>query len=191
MLSKKNLFILGAGAALIGLLALTQNATSKDDQAVCRFGGAFTGTGGGITYNVFQIPLDPAGKTAALRVTPFTYSAEIAGMLAMCGADSATEATGEERMTGKDTGKWSFVQYGIKQGNPPLICALLVYKGNIKFTSPDTFDVDWTLYVYPGPGNILGLENADKDGNGYPDEGATPALPPIPGSGTATRVPFQ
>jgi len=154
-----------------------------------QLGGGWIGSGGGMIWSCFQTPLDPAGRTAAVRVNPLSYGADIAGLMAMFGADTSTECTGQAEMTGRNTGKWAFVEYGVKQGNPPQICSIFVYTGTLKYTGPDSFDVDYTLDVYPGPANILGLPNADADGDGFPDPGVEPVIS-FPGAGIAKRVPL-
>jgi hypothetical protein len=154
-----------------------------------QLGGGWIGSGGGMIWTCFQMPLDPAGRTAAVRVNPVAYGADIAGLLAMFGADSSeNECTGEAEMTSRDTAKWAFVEYGRKGGNPPQICMILVYTGTLKYGGPDRFDVEYTLDVYPGPANILGLPNADADGDGFPDPDVAPVMS-FPGGGTAKRVP--
>jgi len=154
-----------------------------------KLGGGFIGSGGGIIWTAFQIPLDPAGRTAAIRVNPITYGADLAGLSAMFGADSMTEFTGAAQMISRDTAKGTFMGYGVKQGNPPQICLIEVYTWTLKFTGPDSFVVNFTCDVYPGPANILGLPNADADGDGFPDPGVAP-VSSFPGTGTAKRVPL-
>jgi hypothetical protein len=146
-----------------------------------QLGGGFIGSGGGIIWNAFQIPLDTAGRTAAIRVNGFTYGADLAGLLATFDADTLTEFTGQGEMMSRDTFKFTFVGYGTKQGNPPLIRLIFVRPGTAKFTGPDSFVVNYTMDVYPAA--------ADADGDGYPDPGTTPVLS-IPGAGPAKRVPL-
>lgn len=155
-----------------------------------QLGGAFIGSGGGIVWSAFQIPLDSAGRTAAVRVTPFNWGPDMAALLASFGADTFTESAGQARMTTRDTAKGVWVGCGTKQGNPPLICLLYVMSGTVTYTGPDTIVVQFTFDVYPGPANALGLPNADADGDGYPDPGTTPALS-FPGqTATGKRVPM-
>ncbi len=154
-----------------------------------KLGGGFIGSGGGMIWTSFNTPLDPDGRTAALRVNALTYPAEMAGLFAQFGADSATEYTGQLRMINRDTAKWAFIGYNTKQGTPPQICAISMMSGEIKFTDPDNFVMTMTNNVYPGPANILGLPNADADGDGFPDPGVVPVYS-FPGGGTAKRVPL-
>jgi len=154
-----------------------------------KLGGGFMGSGGGTVWSGFNAPLDPAGRTAAVRINPITFGADMAGLLAMFGADATTEFTGQSHMISRDTAKWTFVGYGTKQGNPPQICMIQVYSGVEKYTGPDSFDVTYTCDVYPGVANILGLPNADADGDGFPDPGTTPVIS-FPGGGIGKRVPL-
>jgi hypothetical protein len=152
-----------------------------------RLGGAFIGSGGGFHWNAYQIPLDPAGRTAAVRVLAFTYGADFAKILTAFGADTATESTGQTEMISQDTAKMNFVGYGLKQGNPPLVCMITVMTGTVQFTGPDSILVKFTMDIYPGPANALGLPNADADGDGFPDPDTTPVYS-IPGISPAKRV---
>jgi hypothetical protein len=154
-----------------------------------RLGGAFIGSGGGIIWTACQTPLDPAGRTAAIRVNPITFGPDFAGLLATFGADGASEFTGAAEMISRDTAKGTFMGYGVKQGNPPQVCLIEVYTWTLKFTGPDSFVVDCTCDVYPGPANILGLPNADADGDGFPDSGVAP-VSSFPVTGSAQRVPL-
>ncbi len=171
----------------LGTAAVATIAWSKEGRGQARLGGDFIGAGGGLLWSASQVPLDPAGRTAAIRVTALSYGADFAGLLAMFGADGVTASTGQAQMISQDTAKWRVVAYGIKQGNPPATCQLQVYVGTLTFTGPDSFTINYALDVYPGPANILGLPNADADGDGFPDPGTTPMLS-VPGSGTAKRV---
>ena len=152
-----------------------------------RLGGGFIGSGGGMIWTAFQIPLDPAGQTAAVRVNAITYGADLAGLSTMFGADSMTEFTGAAQMISRDTAKGTFTGYGVKQGNPPQVCLIEVYTWTLKFTGPDSIVVNFTCDVYPGPANVLGLPNADADGDGFPDPGVKP-VSSFPGTGTAKRT---
>ncbi len=173
---------------LLGSLLIAVGAVAGwSDQQQFRLGGAWVGSGGGGSWNAVQTPLDPSGRTAAGRVNIITYSAEFAGFLATFGADSVSDFTGQVEMISGDTGKFTVVAYGTKHGNPPLICLLLVFKGTIQFTGPDSFVENWIMEVYPGPANTAGLPNADADGDGFPDPGVTP-LYSIPAPSTAKRI---
>ncbi len=144
-----------------------------------QLGGAWIGSGGGIIWNAFQIPLDPAGRTAAIRVNSFTYGADFAGLLATFGADTLSEFTTQAEMISRDTAKYSFVGYGTKQGNPPLINLIFVMRGTLTFTGSASMVVNYTMDAYPAA--------ADEDGDGFPDPGTTPVVS-IPGTGSAKRV---
>ena len=176
---------------LAGLLIAVGASVAWNNEAQYKLGGSFIGNDGtGNIWNALQIPLDPAGRTAALRLKTVTYSADLAGLLATFGADTLTELTTQAEMISRDTAKYAFVGYATKQGNPPLICLIFVMRGTLKFTGPDSFVVNYTIDVYPGPANVLGLPNADADADGYPDTGATPVYSIPGGPETAKRVPL-
>ena len=165
-------------------------AWSNEGRRQHKLGGAFIGSGGGIIWNCLQIPLDPDGKTAAIRVNVLTYGPDLAGLLESVGADTLTENVAEGEMISRDTWKYSFVSYGTKQGNPPQICMIAVMTGTGTWTGPDSFRVDYITDYYAGPANILGLPNADVNGDGFPDKKAEPFYSTQPGSATATHVPI-
>ena len=173
----------------LALLLIAAGATvgwmhPKETQKQYKFGGGWIGTdGAGALWSVLQIPLDPAGRTAAIRV----------GNLA-AGTGTGTEATGEGEMISRDTAKWSIVAYAQAAGPPLQTKAIFVYTGTFKFTDPDNWVINYTLNVYPVnvpvTSPFYGLPNADADHDGFPDAGVTPALS-IPGlTGVGKRVPI-
>ena len=147
-----------------------------------RLGGSFIGSpvrSVGMYWSAFQAPLDSAGKTAALRVSIYSYPDMLAQALASSGADTVTAAVGQLAMVSNDTAEGTLVFYGLKQGNPPQVMQIWVWDGTIRFTSPDAYDVDGTTSVYP--------VEADADGDGRPDAGAEPLFA-FPGQMGVTRV---
>lgn len=182
MRNKKNMFVLATGAALVGLLGI---AATKEDLIQYKLGGGFLGSparSGGIHWSAYQAPLDAAAKTAALRVNLYSYGELIPGALAYSGADALTEGIGQVAMISSDTAKASLVFYGVKQGNPPQVKQIWAWEGTLKFTGPDTYDVEGEFMIYDAA-------TADTDGDGRPDPGAAPLLPfPVPTILGVTRV---
>ena len=172
--------ILVAAAALAVLLG---TAASDEGKGQYKLGGAFIGNNGaGNIWSGLHIPLDPAGRTAVLRVNLSTPgSSGVVQLLTAFGADTLTEFVGEEAMTGLDTAKYGTIAYANKQGNPPQRCAIWVMNGTLKFTGPDTIVVDYTVDIYPAA--------LDADSDGFPDPGTVPALS-VPGQEYARRVPM-
>ena len=157
------------------------------NQGRCQLGGGWIGNNGaGNIWNALQIPLDPAGRTAALRIHLPIYNTDFAGLLAALGADTFNDAVGEVKMVGRDTADYRTVFYLHAQGNPPTLRAIAVNAGTVKFTGPDNLEVAYTIDVYPV--NVPGLPNADADADGFPDPGSVPIIS-IPGLDTAKRVP--
>jgi hypothetical protein len=169
----------------LAVLLIAAGATvGWKNQRQYQLGGGWIGSNGaGNIWNALQIPLDPAGRTAALRVNLTTYNANNAGLLSLFGANSQTEAVGEMEMISRDTAKYGTVYYLQQQGNPPTLCAIVVMTGTIKFTGPDNMDVAYTATVYS--------PSADADKDGFPDAGVPPAFPPITDLDTAKRVPTR
>jgi len=158
---------------LIALVA-TSIAWSNQGRRHYQLGGGFIGSGGAGIWNALQIPLDPAGRTAALRVKTATLSPEFAGLYAALGATGVgSDSVGEMEMISQDTARFGTVAYAREQvpGNPLQINSILVMTGTVKFTGPDTIEVTYTINVYPTA--------ADVNGDGYPDPGAQPIV--IPG----------
>ena len=166
---------LAFGAALL----LTQTAGSHGQY---QLGGGWIGNNGaGNTWTALQIPIDPNGKAAALRVNLTAYGASFAGLLNAFGANSVSELVGQSEMIGRDTAKYRTVGCANQQGNPPQRRAILVNTGIVQFTGPDNYTVHWELDVYPAA--------TDADLDGFPDAGSVPAVS-ISGQDHATRVPL-
>jgi hypothetical protein len=89
-----------------------------------QLGGGWIGNNGaGNIWSALQIPLDPAGRTAALRIHLPIYNADFAELLAAVGADSASDAVGEVK-TGPGALTKRPRHCGWVVGNPPpLVCA--------------------------------------------------------------------
>jgi hypothetical protein len=178
----------------LAVLLIAAGATvGWKNQRQYQLGGGFIGSGGAGIWNALQIPLDPAGRTAALRVSSGTLSPQFAGLFAALGATGGgSDNVGEVEMISHDTARFGTLGYGRMEvpGNPLQINTIFVMTGTVKFTGPDTIEVTYTINVYPV--NVPGLPNADVNGDGYPDPGAQPILIPgvlpIQGVDTAKRV---
>lgn len=152
------------------------------NQRQYQLGGAFIGNNGaGNIWTALQTPLDPAGRTAALRVQQPVWNVDVAGFMGVLEADTASDAVGQMAMISRDTAKFGSVYYYLKQGNPPTPCAIAVMNGTVKFTGPDNIQVAYTIDVYAA--------EADADLDGYPDVGIAP-ITTIPGLEPAKRVPI-
>ncbi len=154
-----------------------------------KLGGGFIGSpahSGGMWWSAVQTPLDPAGKTAALRVCAYSLPEPGTALLAFCGADTLGDGVGQVAMISNDTAKGRLVFYAVKNGNPSLgipqeVKAIWVGNYLLKFTSADAYDVTGELFIYSAA--------ADANGDGLPDPGAEPLLPePIPVQYSATRL---
>jgi len=171
---------------LAALLVTAGLSLAWNGQRHYRLGGGFIGRpidSGGMHWSAFQAPLDPAGKTAALRVDVYSYSELAAGLLAYSGADALSDGIGQLAMISNDTAKGSLVFYGMKQGTlgtPREVKQIWLFDGITKFTGPDSYNVDGVMLVYSA--------EADGDGDGRPDSGALPIVDPIPALYAVTRV---
>jgi hypothetical protein len=182
-MKNKKYVVLGIFAVLAAaLLIFSSNLQSQSKASPqMQLGGGFIGSSNGIIFDALQVPLDPAGRTAALHLKFHNWLAETAGLLSAFGADTLTESTGQVKMTGRNTFNVSWIAYGIKQGNPPLIRLIIVYTGAAQFTGPDSYDITGTFDIYPAA--------ADDNGDGFPDSGIGPFMS-IPGFASAKRVPI-
>ena len=182
MRNKKYAALAVCTAVAGAFLAFNSDVQSREGPGLpqMELGGAFIGSGEGMIWNAFQIPLDPACRTAALQVNAIAYSPALAGLLAAYGADALNRggAAGQMEMVSRDTAHWRVVSYGVHEGNPPLIRAIIVYRGTAQFMGADAAILNYSVDVYPAA--------ADTDGDGLPDAG-TPLT--IPGqTATAKRV---
>ena len=167
---------------LAAVLAVGGLCAASMDNGQHQLGGSFIGSSPASVWNVLQIPLDPAGRTAAIRVASVTWDAGTAGLMVSLDADTQTDAVGQARMISRDTATWSFVWYAQKADNPPQIKGIFVADGTLKFTGPDDFVINYTFRAY--------LPTADANGDGLPDAGAV-AIVTIPDlTATAKRVPL-
>ncbi len=179
-------------AFLIAVVALSI-AWSNGGHRRYQLGGGFIGSGGAGIWNAMQIPLDPAGQTAALRVSTATLSPQFAGLFTALGATAGgSDNVGEVEMISHDTARFGTLGYARMEvsGNPLQVNSIFVMTGTVKFTGPDNIEVAYTINVYPV--NVPGFPNADVNGDGYPDQGAQPIMIPgalpIQGVDTAKRV---
>ena len=179
---------------LAALLIAAGATVAWKHQPQYQLGGGFIGHGAGLVFNSVQTPMDPDGRTAALVVKTVDDDGSLAGLLAACGANTASDAVGEDEMISRDTAKWSMIAYAQAAGPPLQTKAIFVYTGTLKFTDPDNWVINYKLDVYPvnvpATSPFYGLPNADANRDGFPDAGVAPALT-IPGlTGVGKRVPI-
>ncbi len=120
---------------------------------------------------------------AVARVKEPCYDADLAGFLAAFGADAFTEYVGEAKMISRDTATYRTVAYAVQQGNPPQLRLILIMTGTVRFTGPNNITVSLVTEVYAAA--------TDADGDGCPDEGATPLFTSLPEVTHGRRVPNQ
>lgn len=179
MTNKRRIILTTLGMAAAIALVLTQTAGSNRQY---KLGGSFIGCNDrGDVWNCQQIPMEPSARVAAIRVNFVTYGARLTELLTAFGADSLTDFVGEAEMISRDTAKWTFTGYAQAQGHPPVIQAIFVVGGTLKFSGPDDFVVEYTTSVFPAM--------ADANLDGYPDQGEVPTLS-IPRLDHARRVPL-
>ena len=177
---------------LIALVA-TSIAWSNEGRRHYQLGGGFIGSGGAGIWNALQIPLDPAGRTAALRVSTGTLSPQFAGLFAALGATGlGSDNVGEMEMISRDTARFGTVGYGRTEvPENPLQINRRVMMGRMITSAPHTIQVTYTINVYPvnipDTSPFYGLPNADENGDGFPDPGALIRSSP----GVLTSIPWR
>jgi hypothetical protein len=151
-----------------------------------RLGGGFIGTSPGLVWWAVQTPLDPDGRTAALLVKTVDDDGSLAGLITAFGGDTSTEGVGEVQMISRDTAELNMVAYVQLAGVTPKITAIVVYTGTVQFTGPDNILLNYTLSIYPATADV-------NPHDGFPDEGAAPALilPGVPAAGKRVPIPWQ
>ena len=170
--------LLAAALPLAGT-SLALAGGKSEDKGVNRLGGAWIASDEtGFAFTHVQIPLDPAGKTAAVHIYPLTWSQAIADMIAGVGADGWSDFVGHLNMIDRDTANATLLGYFKHSGNPPVIKVICVVSGIFQFTDPDTILSDYTSSFYPPSSDFL------PHGDPLPP-GAVPA-PTL----TLKRVPF-
>ena len=178
MQNKKHAVLGAFAVAAAAFLLFNSNVQSQQHPSPqMKLGGAWIGTGG--SWTGFHSPLDPDGRTAAVRINGI--ATDFSALLAAFGADTMSECIGQAQMISRDTFKYSFVGYGTKQGPPPVIRFIYVMWGTGTYHGPDALAINATIDVYPAA--------ADANGDGLPDPGTTPVVS-IPTTRTAKRVPL-
>jgi len=176
MLSKKNIALTILAAAGGTLLVLSQSAFQERPNAL---GGAWVGQIPelGMQWCGIHAPLDPDGKTAALKWQWVTVGPQFTGLLAQFGG-LPSDCVGELEMVDRHTARYTEVFYLVTPADlkavppiPSVVTGILVLKGTWHQTGPDTAYSDDTLLIYTA--------DADADHDGLPDPKAVPAIPPM------------
>jgi len=165
--------LIAVGASVVGM-----------SQRHYQLGGGFIGTSPGLVWWAVQTPLDPAGRTAALLVKTVDDDGTLAGLITAFGGNSSSEGVGEVQMISRDTAKLNMLAYIQLAGVTPTITAIVAYTGTVQFTDEDNIVLDYTISVYPATADV-------NPHDGYPDDGATPALtiPGVPAAGKRVPIP--
>ncbi len=158
-------------------LSLAWTGRAAEGEKVNRLGGAWVGDDGkGFRLNHVQIPLDPAGKTAAVHVTAIT-NAGIPPVIT-----DATDLNGPMMMTGKDTAEGTLIGYALYRSNPmvwnPTIVGTFVTSVAFTFLDPDTMEGYWWTRFYPFDGELLPTGGPDPVKQGPMILRRLPFVPP-------------
>ena len=175
--------VLATAGLLALVLAVAGLTLAWMGQPQCQLGGTYFGSTIGLSYSALYIPLDPAGKKAAIRLNVLSWGPDIAGLIAEYGGDGASDTLGEAAMISPDTFKWILVTYGMKLGNPPVKCMIFCKTGIGTFAGPDLINTKYTMAVFPA--------TADADGDGLPDPDVTPDMTFQDLTGYIKRVPLR
>jgi hypothetical protein len=177
MLSKKNITLTTLAAVAGTLLILSQSAWTTPHRE--SLGGTWVGQVKeyGVQWCGIQAPLDSAGQKASLKWQWVALGPEFTALFAQFGGQSS-ESVGELEMINHNTAKYTQMFYIVKPANitanpptPSVVTGICVMKGTWHCTGPDSAYSNDTLLVYTA--------DADKNHDGLPDAGATPAIPPM------------
>ncbi len=175
MITKKMGMFLGCALA-VGALLVCSSTVQSESNPQMKLGGTFIGTGAAGLWRATQGPLDPAGRSATVRVEGIAMPG-FAPLLAALDADPMGELSGYEEMVSHDTAKYNTIGY-LTKGTT--VKGIMVMTGTFQFVGPNNGVVKYSIKVY--------APTADANGDGFPDAGATPIMPPIQGTDTAKRV---
>jgi len=186
MKTKRNIALV-VTMALTGVLFVTAgwNVMADIEPApICVPSGVYTGIYNQTdTFTRTVIPTDPLGNTITNIYKPCNPDPTIGGNF---DADHMTDYVGNMVRTGPNTWAFTAISYGTKkvEGNPK---PEIVYIGIVEATM--TYTDDAKTEVLTGTFAFYSSED-DADGDGFPDEGATPIWSgPLPTT-TATRMPM-
>ncbi len=182
MKTKRNLALAILGVAAGVILVITQTAWSDRNHQPLKLEGAWIGKAPGtpLTWTYTLAPSDSSGRRATLAGGFVTGDPTLFGLFP--DAETTTHFAGDCVVTGQDTGSYTVLHYGKKNGaSGPEIVYIVMDAGTITQTAPGKLEVMHTVAVY--------LPTQDQDGDGLPDAGQTPQYClPIPS--LDTRLPI-
>jgi hypothetical protein len=177
-----------AGCAVVLMIASTSAWANNDKcHKPYQLAGAWVGQSAGIGFAGVLVPLDPEGRTAVWNCEWVTLSPQFRAIQAQLGVGYVGTVVGEMKMTGRNTAALSFIWHNADTSGTKVLM-ILTLQGTLQFTRHDAAVADTVLSMYlTGPAAAaLGVEDADKDGDLLPDEGAVPfKVIPFPG------IPFK
>jgi hypothetical protein len=166
--------LLAAAAAV--LFAAATAVAANDGSGAFKLEGAWIAKVQGAPFQwSYVLSPDASGRRASLHGS---VDIAFAGPIP---ADRGTPLIGESVMTGRDTGKFNSMWYGISNSSTPQIAYIGVSSGEIMFVDQGKMVVTHHFYFY--------LPSADADGDGIPDPGAVPVIPPVVVVSIDTRLP--
>jgi len=166
--------VLAAAAAV--LFAAAPAVAVNDGSGAFKLEGAWIAKVPGAPFQwSYVLSPDASGRRASLH-----GSVDI-GFVSPIPADQGTPLIGEGVMTGRDTAKFNSMWYGISNSPAPHVAYIGVSIGEIMFVDQGKVVVTHHFYFY--------LPSADADGDGIPDPGAVPVIPPVVVVSIDTRVP--
>lgn len=158
--------------------SLALGGSQSADKGVYRLGGSWIGTDNtGFAFTHLQVPLDPAGKTAAIHLYPLTWSQAMAEAFAALGGDGGSDWVGHVNMIDRDTANGTVLGYLTHSGNPQVVILIFVVSGIFRFTDRDTILCDYTTSYYPPSSDYLPHGDPFPPG---PMPGATITLKRVP-----------
>jgi hypothetical protein len=190
---------LGCAAAML-IATTTAWANGNQCHEPYKLGGAWVGTWVGkdstgadtrISWSHIHAPMDPARRTAAIKIQWHESTADLVGLNQALDFTSS-EGVGEMAMVDRDTARYTIIWYGV--ANEPLrqIRAIYVLNGRWTFKGPNLAQSEETLKIYltNDGAAMLGVPDADADHDLLPDATAVPIFACSFTGTTHRRVPI-
>ena len=167
--NRKIVVVSALGIVALGLTAgwLAGDGWPPEPYQVSSMAGAWTAVGGDTIFTVS--PEDPQTGAGFGYATHITYDPSAGGTIP--DATAMAPCIGKYVRTGPNTWQWHGITYWTKDAKPkPIILYIDVIDSTFTMSAPGKLEMTKTNTFYSAA--------ADKDGDGLPDAGEKPLVPP-------------